>query len=70
MATSASSVPKRSFTKSSIPLKALKMHTMAAATVAMTVTEMPEMACTNVPDRRLTMYLEANRMGSLMPNQE
>ena len=46
------------------------MHTMAAATVAMTVTEMPEMACTNVPDRRLTMYLEANRMGSLMPNQE
>ena len=39
---------------------------MAAATEAMTVTEMPEMRCTSVPDRRLTMYREANRTGSLM----
>ena len=69
-AMSASRVPKRSLTKSSMPLNAERMHTIAAATAAMTVTEMPEMRCTRVLDRLLTMYLEANRIGSLMMCQE
>ena len=68
-ATSASSVPNKSLTKSSIPLNAERMQTMAAATAAITVTEMPEMRCTSVPDRRLTMYRKASRTGSFMKIQ-
>ena len=51
----ASRVPNNECTKSSMPLKADKMATMAVVTAAMTNTGIPEMRCTSVPDLRLTM---------------
>ena len=45
------------------------MQTIAVVTAAMTRTEMPEMRCTIVLDRRLARYRRARRRGNRMPNQ-